>query len=100
MAKAEKKVAAKSEPVRVRRHKERDGVVVSDKMTKTIVVAVTRQVKHGAYGKYIRRTKRYLAHDEKEQCDIGDLVRIVETKPLSRHKRWMVQKILTKAVQA
>ena len=96
----EKKVTKAVENSERGRTKTRDGLVVSDKMTKTVVVAVTRQVKHAWYGKYIRRTKRYLAHDEIEQCDIGDLVRIVETRPLSRNKRWKVEAILTKAVQA
>jgi len=89
----------KKQPVRVRT-KMREGIVVSDKMTKSVVVSVTRQVKHTRYEKYIRRTKRYLAHDETEQCDIGDLVRIVETRPLSKLKRWKVTEIVTKAVQA
>jgi small subunit ribosomal protein S17 len=78
--------------------KEREGVVVSDKMDKTVVVAIVRQVKHGAYGKYVRKTTKYFAHDKDEQCSVGDLVRIVETRPLSRHKRWKVQEILQKAV--
>jgi small subunit ribosomal protein S17 len=76
----------------------RDGVVVSDKMEKTIVVAVTRQVRHAQYGKFIKKTRRYFAHDEKNECGVGDLVRIVETRPLSKNKHWRVDKILTKAV--
>ncbi|MCB0336789.1 MAG: 30S ribosomal protein S17 [Bdellovibrionales bacterium] len=78
--------------------KVRDGQVVSDKMDKTVVVAITRQVKHKAYGKFVRRTLKYLAHDEQNQCGIGDTVRIVETRPLSKNKRWRVQKVLQKAV--
>ena len=66
------------------------GVVVSTKMAKTAVVAVTRLVKHSRYGKYIRRTKRYLAHDEGNRCREGDLVVIKETRPLSRHKSFIV----------
>lgn len=79
--------------------KSREGVVVSDKMSKTVVVAITRQVKHSSYGKYIRRTNKYFAHDKDEQCGVGDLVRIVETRPLSKMKRWKVTEIITKAVQ-
>lgn len=77
--------------------KTREGLVVSNKMKKTVVVAVVRQVKHATYGKYIRRTKRYLAHDESNDCAIGDLVQISETRPLSKLKRWKVEKIITKA---
>jgi len=75
----------------------REGIVVSDKMDKTVVVAVTRQVKHPAYGKYIRITKKYLAHDAKDSCKTGDYVRISETRPLSKRKRWRVREILRKA---
>ena len=78
--------------------KVRQGLVVSDKMDKTVTVAVTRQVKHPMYGKFIKRTKKYLAHDGSNECQVGDLVRIVETRPLSKHKRWRVQEIVTKAV--
>lgn len=78
--------------------KVREGLVVSDKMDKTVVVAIVRQVRHSAYGKYIRKTTKYLAHDKDEQCSIGDLVRIVETRPISKNKRWKVQEILQKAV--
>lgn len=77
--------------------KSREGVVVSDKMDKTVVVAIGRRIQHPLYGKYVRRTTKYFAHDEKEQCSVGDTVRIVETRPLSRQKRWRVQEILTKA---
>jgi len=76
------------------RRKEREGVVVSDKMDKTVVVAVSRFVRHGKYRKYLSRRARYKAHDEKNQCRVGDRVRIIETRPLSRDKRWAVQAIL------
>ena len=76
------------------RRKERDGVVVSDKMDKTVVVEVTRLVRHGQYRKYLKQRVRYKAHDQKNQCRIGDRVRIVETRPLSHDKRWAVQLIL------
>jgi small subunit ribosomal protein S17 len=75
----------------------REGVVVSDKMDKTVVVAVTRQAKHSMYGKYVRSTSKFYAHDEKNECGTGDRVRIVETRPLSRLKRWRIDKIIAKA---
>jgi len=71
-----------------------DGVVVSNKMDKTVVVMVERLVKHPRVGKYIRRRTKFMAHDEKNGCHIGDLVRIIESRPLSKHKRWRVLKIL------
>ena len=76
------------------RRKQRDGVVVSDKMDKTVVVEVMRLVRHGKYHKYLKRRARYKAHDQKNQCRIGDRVRIVETRPLSHDKRWAVLTIL------
>ncbi len=76
------------------RRKEREGVVVSDKMDKTVVVVVSRLVRHGKYHKYLTRRERYKAHDEKNRCQVGDRVRIIETRPLSRDKRWAVQAIL------
>ena len=77
--------------------KVRDGVVVSDKMQKTIVVQVERTVQHPKYRKYLSQRKRYKAHDEKNECKIGDRVRIEETRPLSRDKRWRLQSILERA---
>ena len=74
--------------------KQREGVVVSDKMTKTVVVVVERLVRHGRYGKFLKQRARYKAHDEKNQCRIGDRVRLVETRPLSHDKRWAVEAIL------
>ena len=76
------------------RRKEREGVVVSDKMDKTVVVAVSRVVRHGKYHKHLNRRTRYKAHDQKNQCRVGDRVRIIETRPLSRGKRWAVLVIL------
>lgn len=73
------------------------GVVVSDKMDKTVVVEVKRQSKHGRYHKYIRSSSRYKVHDQKEESGVGDLVSIVESRPLSRTKRFAVRKILRKA---
>ncbi len=70
------------------------GVVVSNKMDKTVVVEVTRLVKHPLYKKYIRRKKRFMAHDERNEYEIGDRVQIIESRPLSRRKRWRVQMLL------
>ena len=78
--------------------KTRQGRVVSAKMDKTAVVAITSQIRHSQYGKIVRRTKKYVAHDETNQCAVGDTVRIVETRPLSKTKRWRIQEIVTKAV--
>ncbi len=79
--------------------KERVGLVVSDKMQKTVVVAVESRVPHPKYGKIMVQTKRYKAHDEENECRIGDRVRIRETRPLSKTKRWMVADILNRASQ-
>ena len=77
--------------------KVREGLVVSDKMEKTIVVEVEDRVKHGLYGKVIRRTSKLKAHDEQNQCGVGDRVLIQETRPLSATKRWRVVEVLEKA---
>lgn len=77
-----------------------EGVVVSNKMTSTVVVQVTTFKEHAAYKKYVKRSKKYMAHDEQQQCNIGDKVEIVACKPMSRHKRWRVRKIVEKAVLA
>jgi small subunit ribosomal protein S17 len=74
--------------------KTRVGEVVSNKMEKTIVVAVVRRVPHAKFGKIVKRTKKLYAHDEKNQCSIGDLVRVEETRPLSRLKRWQLVEVL------
>ena len=83
-------------PARGKR-KVREGLVVSDKMDKTVVVAVEDRVKHPRYGKIIRRTTKYKAHDERNECGIGDRVRLMETRLLSATKRWRVVEILEKA---
>ncbi len=75
----------------------RIGIVVSNKMDKTISVAITRHTKTKPYGKYIKKTIKYLAHDKDNSCNIGDTVRIVETRPLSRRKHWAVQEIVERA---
>jgi small subunit ribosomal protein S17 len=77
--------------------KERIGVVVSNKMEKTIVVAEKRKVKHPIYGKFINRTTKLMAHDEKNECKVGDLVRIMETRPLSKNKTWRIVEIIERA---
>ena len=77
--------------------KVREGLVVSDKMDKTVVVSVEDRVKHAMYGKVLRRTSKYKAHDENNECGIGDRVLLMETRPLSATKRWRVIEILEKA---
>ena len=73
------------------------GTVTSDKMDKTVVVAVTTVKRHPVYGKVMRVIKKYKAHDEENECGVGDKVEIIESKPISRHKRWMVTSIVEKA---
>jgi small subunit ribosomal protein S17 len=77
--------------------KSQEGLVLSDKMDKTVVVGVTRRVEHPLYKKYIRRTKKFLAHNEQLDCGVGDLVRIEETRPMSRRKRWIVKEVIRRA---
>lgn len=77
--------------------KERVGVVTSDNMNKTIVVSVERKLKHSKYGKYVKRTNSFMAHDEKEECGIGDTVKIMETRPLSKNKCWRLVEIIERA---
>ena len=77
--------------------KERIGVVVSNKMQKSIVVEIERREKHPIYGKFIKKTNRFMAHDEKEECNIGDTVRIMETRPLSKRKHWRLVEIIERA---
>ncbi len=84
----------------VQRHnprKERVGLVVSDKMDKSILVAIRRRVKHATYGKIIKKTTKLMAHDEHNDANEGDTVRIVETRPLSKHKRWRLLEITQRA---
>lgn len=77
--------------------KTREGVVVSDKMEKTVVVVVERMVQHPVYKKYLKRRMKVKAHDEQNRCAVGDRVVIVETRPLSRDKRWRVRSVVAKA---
>jgi small subunit ribosomal protein S17 len=79
------------------RRKQLVGQVTSNKMDKTVVVAVDRTARHALYGKVVRRVKKYKAHDEQNECQIGDRVRIIESRPLSREKRWRVVEIVERA---
>jgi small subunit ribosomal protein S17 len=76
--------------------KVRVGVVTSNKMAKTITVAVERKVKHPIYGKFVKKTTKFHAHDEKDECSVGDIVRIMETRPLSKTKRWRLVEVVEK----
>lgn len=77
--------------------KQRIGLVVSNKMDKTIAVEIERRLQHPIYGKYVKKSKKFIAHDENNECTIGDTVRIMETRPLSRRKRWRLVEILERA---
>ncbi|MBV6425695.1 MAG: 30S ribosomal protein S17 [Haliscomenobacter sp.] len=77
--------------------KTRVGVVSSNKMEKTISVSVERKLMHPIYGKFVKKTKKFMAHDESNACQIGDVVRIMETRPLSKRKRWRLVEIIEKA---
>ncbi|MDQ3673028.1 MAG: 30S ribosomal protein S17 [Gemmatimonadota bacterium] len=88
---------SKGEPIVRTARKTRVGMVVSDKMMKTVVVSIERRVQHPVYGKMIRRTKKLKAHDEQNEAKTGDTVRIMETRPLSKDKRWRVVEIIERA---
>ena len=77
--------------------KERVGIVTSNKMEKSSVVSVETKIRHPKYGKFVKHTKRFMAHDEKQECGIGDTVKIMETRPLSKLKRWRMVEIIEKA---
>ena len=77
--------------------KERTGIVTSDKMDKSIVISVERKVKHPKYGKFMKNTTKFVAHDEKNECNEGDTVRIMETRPLSKRKNWRLVEIVERA---
>ena len=77
--------------------KTKTGVVTSNKMAKTITVAVERKVKHPIYGKFVKKTTKFHAHDDKDECSIGDVVKIMETRPLSKTKRWRLVEVVEKA---
>ena len=77
--------------------KERTGLVVSNKMDKSIVVRIERRFKHPIYGKFVKKSEKFVAHDEKNECNIGDTVRIMETRPLSKNKNWRLVEIIERA---
>ena len=77
--------------------KERVGLVIGDKMQKSITVAVVRKVKHPMYGKFVQKTTKLTAHDERNDCNVGDTVKIMETRPLSKNKRWRLVEIVKRA---
>lgn len=77
--------------------KQRSGLVTSTKMDKTITISVERKIKHPIYGKFVKKTKKFTVHDEKNECNEGDTVRIMETRPLSKKKRWRLVEILNRA---
>ena len=77
--------------------KSRVGVVSSTAMDKTITITVERKLRHPIYGKFVKKTKKFMAHDEKNDCNVGDTVRIMETRPLSKNKRWRLVEILERA---
>ena len=83
----------------VKKRKTYIGEVISDKMDKTVVLAVTRRIAHAKYSKTIKRTTKFKVHDEKNECKVGDVVRFIETRPLSKEKRWKVLEIVEKANQ-
>lgn len=86
-----------NQPIARNVRKERIGKVLSNKMDKSITVAVERKVKHPIYGKFMTKTTKFMAHDEKNECGIGDIVRISETRPLSKLKRWRLVEIIERA---
>jgi|ERR1039458_1567931 small subunit ribosomal protein S17 len=99
-AKVETKTEAKVETTneaRTNRRKVREGIVVSDKMDSTLVVAVNERVRHARYGKTVQRTKKLYVHDEKNEAKVGDKVRVQETRPLSKLKRWRLTEIVERA---
>tara|TARA_B100001758_G_C18297726_1_gene550594 strand:+ start:322 stop:576 length:255 start_codon:yes stop_codon:yes gene_type:complete len=77
--------------------KERIGIVTSKKMQKSIVVSIERKVKHALYGKFVKKTSSFIAHDEKNECSEGDIVKIMETRPISKRKNWRLVEIIEKA---
>ena len=77
--------------------KERIGVVTSNKMEKSIVVAIERRVKHSLYGKFVKKTSKFVAHDQENTCNEGDIVKIMETRPLSKHKNWRLVEVIERA---
>ena len=93
-------VATETGPNALQRRRLMTGIVVSDKMNKTIVVKIDRRVRHGMYAKYVVKSRRYQAHDEKNEAKIGDLVCLIECRPMSKNKRWVLRQILRRANQS
>jgi len=91
------KIQPENDKQSLRNRKSRVGVVVSDKMDKTAVVAIKTKVRHPLYGKMVNRTRKFKVHDEENQCGIGDTVKIMETRPISKDKRWRLVEIVEKA---
>ncbi|MYF97822.1 30S ribosomal protein S17 [Candidatus Poribacteria bacterium] len=85
---------------KIRHRKTRTGMVTSNRMEKTVSVAIVRSYQHPLYKKVVRSTKKILAHDEQNQCNVGDVIQVIETRPLSRRKRWRVQSIVSAAQSA
>ncbi|MBT8220811.1 MAG: 30S ribosomal protein S17 [Bacteroidia bacterium] len=77
--------------------KQRVGIVSSNKMDKSVTIVIQRRIKHPIYGKFVKSTKKFVVHDEKNECNVGDLVRIMETRPLSKNKRWRLVEIIERA---
>ena len=96
---ADSTVATTSEPKAIGNKNEKVGEVISNKMTKTIVVEVTRRVQHPLYKRIVQKRKKFYAHDDNEEANVGDVVRIIECRPLSKLKRWQLGEIIRKAVQ-
>lgn len=94
---AEETTAVVEAAAEQKNRKQRIGVVVSNKMDKTITVAVERRLRHPIYGKFVKKTKKFTAHDENNECNEGDTVRITESRPLSRKKRWRLVEIVERA---
>jgi small subunit ribosomal protein S17 len=94
---AEETQSAETKSAERNLRKTRTGLVRSSKMDKTIIVAVERRVKHPIYGKFVKKTTKFHAHDEKNECGVGDIVRIMETRPLSKTKRWRLVEVVEKA---
>ncbi len=83
--------------IKQKHRKSRVGVVTSSSMDKSITISVVRQIMHPIYGKYLKKSKKFMAHDEKNECNVGDTVKIVESRPLSKRKRWRLVEIIDRA---
>jgi len=97
MSVEETNMSTEQSELKQKNKKTRIGLVTSTKMDKTITVSVERKLRHPIYGKFVKKSKKFLAHDEKNQCDEGDLVKIIESRPLSKRKRWRLTEVIEKA---